>query len=135
MKKLIALAGIAVLTLSLSGAAIAQKANGQTQKAGHHHAQRHGALRGILKQKLAEKLDLTSAQKEKIHVLNEQFKAQLKGLKDSKLEKEAKKKQAKSMIKQHRENILGVLTPAQKAKLPELKKNHKRPARRGGGGV
>lgn len=135
MKKLIVLAGIAVLTLSLSGAAIAQtttKTQKDKQHVGRMHGKKHGAMRQVLKQQLAEKLGLTDAQKERIHVLNEQFKAQVKAQKDSKLEREAKRKQMKALFKGHRENILSVLTPEQKAKLKEMRKVRRGPAKRGG---
>lgn len=139
MKKLFAIAGLAVLTLSLSGAALAQNTTNQTQKAkqhagkGQHH--RHGAMRHMLSERLSEKLALTTAQKEKIRILNEQFKAQLKGLKDNKTEGSAKKKQAKSLFQQHRQSILSVLTAEQKAKLEAMKKTHRKPAQRRGGGA
>jgi len=135
MKKLIALAGIAVLTMSVSGAAIAQTTTKNTkekQHVGRAHGKHHG-FRHVLKAKFGEKLALTDAQKEKIRVLNEQFKAQVKAQKDSKLEREAKKKAMKGMFQQHRTNILNVLTPEQKAKLQEMKKARRAaPAKKGG---
>lgn len=129
MKKLIALAGIAVLTMSLSGVAIAQTTTKKDQTQKTHKREfgghRHGVLRGIAKAKISEKLALTDAQKEKIRVLNQQFKAQIKGLKDSKGDRDAKKGQLKSAFQQHRQAILNVLTAEQKAKLEAMKKIRK----------
>jgi len=62
--------------------------------------------------------------------LRGQFKAQLKALKEDKADRDAKKAQVKGIAKQHRDAVLNVLTPEQKAKLEALKKERKNRAQK-----
>jgi Spy/CpxP family protein refolding chaperone len=132
MKKLFTFATIAALTLAFAVTATAQSLGqsgvGKAQNNPHRRAGKQqgkqGHRHGFLKGQIAQKLGLTDVQKQRIHVLGEQFKAQLQALKAAPGDKASKKSQFQSLRKQHRESIMGVLTPAQRQQIEAFRKNH-----------
>ncbi len=138
MKKTITTLAVFALGASLAIAA-PQAQNGTWQGHGHH--------RGMMSQKMAEKLNLTDAQKAQIRDLNKQFREQNKAFFESaratfkeyraakqandtaKLQQlqpavDANRAQMKQLREAQRAKIESVLTPEQRTQLEQWKAQH-----------
>ncbi len=65
---------------------------------------------------MAEKLDLTSDQKQQMKSINMDFKNSMKELKNSNLSKEELKIKRKALHQERKQKIMALLTPEQKNK-------------------
>ncbi|WP_207496427.1 hypothetical protein [Aridibaculum aurantiacum] len=129
---------LSLLALAITFASFAQRAEGRAkkEKAGieqrHHKGDHKAGKRGG--DRLSE-LNLTDAQKSQLKAQNETFRKQMEELKNSNLSDDQKKERRQEIIKQRREQLQSILTPEQKQKAQELKKDFgaKRGARAGEG--
>lgn len=117
----------AVATLALAlGVPASQAAEDSAPSPDSSHerasSHRHGGERGERLKKLAEKLELTAEQKEKIRpILVEEARA-LKAVRDDDaLTKEARREKARDIRETHRAQIRSLLTPEQQAKFDAMK--------------
>ena len=76
---------------------------------------------------LAEKLNLTDAQKQQFRQINQSTRKQVMALRqDSSLTDEQKKEKMQAVRKQAHQEMFGVLTPEQKEKLKQMREEHKK---------
>lgn len=123
MKKL----ALGIMAVAISFASMAQsdtaKHRGQYKGAHKEFKQRGG-------REFGENLNLTEAQKSQVKTLNENFRNQMKALReDQSLSDEARKEKARALKTQHKSQIQALLTPEQKKQWEEQKgqgrgKNH-----------
>ncbi|HMP94444.1 MAG TPA: Spy/CpxP family protein refolding chaperone, partial [Phnomibacter sp.] len=120
MKKLLIIA----LPMLMAAAAIAQ--NPAKQSPRKAHARQHGMQRGAGMGKMAEKLNLTEAQKQQMQTLQQQHRQQMKELQsqDNITVKEQREKRAALMQQQHQQ-MQAILTPEQRQQLEQMKQNGK----------
>ena len=109
-------AGALVCGLIMAGAL---SANAQAAKGKSHHGQP--------RVKIAQVLGLTDSQKEQLKPILKDARAQKKAIDaDTKLTREEKRAKLKDLHKDTQEKIGAILTPEQKEKWAELRKEHHR---------
>jgi periplasmic protein CpxP/Spy len=114
---LIALGAMAFTSTASLAQAPAPQPPAKAAKAGKGE---HGKLAKVLKQ-----LNLTDQQKADLKPILMDQRTQAKAIReDSKLTPEQKKEKMKDLMKATHEKIAAILTPEQKAKLKELRRNH-----------
>jgi Spy/CpxP family protein refolding chaperone len=130
------LAMVAALLLT-PYAALAQQAqdqdkstSGQTQSDNQEQGKRQWRRGGMQRQrghmaKLAEKLNLTDAQKQQFQEIGQNMRKQAMAIRqDSSLSDDQKKEKMQSLRKQAHQQMFGVLTPEQKDKLKDMREQH-----------
>jgi periplasmic protein CpxP/Spy len=125
-----------LLFLPLAGQAQQQdKDQGQTsQQTGSQPdgQQRRGRMAGMQKQRqhmamLAQKLNLTDAQKEQFQQIGRGMRKQGMAIRqDSSLTEDQKKEKMLALRKQSHQQMFGVLTPEQKNQLKQMREQHKK---------
>ncbi len=146
MPKFVHRAALAAITftLLLSLGAMAQEPQGQTQgtgqstttpNSGQSDGSQHrgpGARRGGRgqdrhMQMLAQKLNLTDAQKQQFRQIGQQMRQQGMAIRnDSSLTDDQKKEKMQGLRKQSHQQMFGILTPEQKDQLKQLREQHKK---------
>ena len=102
-------------------------AGAQKGQQGDHMKGRGGKMekKGMMKHKMAEKLNLSDAQKEKMKTVNENFRKQMQDLKGKEnITVKDQRDQRYALAKKHKENIQAILTPDQKKQVEEMKTKH-----------
>jgi Spy/CpxP family protein refolding chaperone len=124
MKKII----VAVAAVAISFTSIAQDQQGKKWDKKDRTEQRGGHS------KIAEKLNLTDAQKTQAKTLNESFRKQMQELKaNTSITDDQRKERREALAKEHRSQFEAILTPEQKAKAQDLKKDFKGDKKEGRG--
>jgi len=145
MPKFVYRAALAAITftLLLSLGAMAQEPQGQTQGTGQsatttnsgqsdgsqRRGRRGGHGRGEDRhmQMLAQKLNLTDAQKQQFRQIGQQMRQQGMAIrKDSSLTDDQKKEKMQGLRKQSHQQMFAILTPEQKDQLKQLREQHKK---------
>ncbi len=117
MKKLV----VVMMALAISVASIAQ--NERAERKGNNGE--HKAY-GKQRQENFEKMNLSDAQKAQMKAANENFRNQMRSLKDDKTKSmEGQKERREALTKEHRASISSILTPAQRKQWQENKGNMK----------
>ena len=114
----------------MSFATFALSANAQTktpdhqwkhdgQEKGEHHGGHHKGM-------MFQKLNLSDAQKDQMKNINKDFKTKIESLKkNDQMTMGDFKTQKEALEKEHKSQMLGILTPAQKTQMEQLKKEGK----------
>lgn len=90
---------------------------------GHHFRKRGHFFMG----RIAQKLQLTDAQKTQIKAVKAEARKNAKALFENKgMAKEAKKEQLKQLRKHTHDQVMNILTPAQRTQLEEMRANFKK---------
>lgn len=119
MKKIL-LASLAALSLAVSVAVSPASAQFAPRAA---HAQGGGKLR-----KIANELGLSDAQKAQLRPLYQSAHQQAQAIKaDTTLTTDARKAKLKELARATRQQMLAILTPAQREKLKDIRQAHKNP--------
>jgi Spy/CpxP family protein refolding chaperone len=116
MKKIATIALAAVLAVGVTTAIAQVSTGGLQQKPGQHKHHGH-----FLMHRMAQQLGLSDAQKSEMKAIREKTKASLKTLHSSTVSKDAKKAEFKQIRQNAREQMLAVLTPAQRQKLQAMR--------------
>ena len=118
---------VASLLAALSVLAFGQVSTG-TAKQGHErkvHARNH-LHRGALRDRLAQKLNLSDEQKSRLQALRTKFRGEMKALRAAPGDRAAKKAQAKALAQDRMTQLKAILTPAQVKQLEAMRsKIHK----------
>jgi len=121
----------AVLALPFAASAQQQdqdngQSSGQTQNQNQGGRRRGGMQRGRQHMAMiAEKLNLTDAQKEQFEKIGQQTRKQAISIRqDNSLSDDQKKEKIQALRKQQHQQMFGVLTDEQKQKLKELRQQH-----------
>ncbi len=124
MKRLISIAVLSLAVVGLSVASFAQQTGGvkQDKKQGAVGHRGHAKMK-LAKKHMAEKLNLTAEQKQRVQILHDQTKARLQALKNSPGDRTSKAAKFKEIREASRTEFQSILTSDQKAKLQEMKKN------------
>jgi Spy/CpxP family protein refolding chaperone len=105
-----------------------KSSSGQTQSDNQEQGKRQWRRGGRQRQhmaKLAEKLNLTDAQKQQFQEISQNMRKQAMTIRqDSSLSDDQKKEKMQSLRKQAHQQMFGVLTPEQKDKLKEMREQH-----------
>ncbi len=118
MKKLIA----GILFLSV----ITFTANAQIKREHSNNGKAHGKMdHKKMKHDVAEKLNLSSAQKTEMKAINNYFKIKMQSLKGSSATEPGYDVKKKALIAERKQKIDALLTSEQKAQMAELKKEYK----------
>ncbi len=118
MKKLIA--GIFFLSV------ITFTANAQIKREHSNNGKGHGKMdHKKMKHDVAERLNLSSAQKTEMKAINNDFKTKMQSLKGSSATEPGYDVKKKALIAERKQKIDALLTPEQKAQKAELKKEYK----------
>jgi len=116
--------------LALPWAASAQQqdhdqSSGQNQNQDGRRQRRRGAIERQHMAMIAEKLNLTDAQKEQFQKIGQQTRKQAISIRqDSSLSDDQKKEKIQALHKQQHQQMFGVLTDEQKHKLKEMREQH-----------
>jgi len=129
MKRSITVA-IAILAVATSSVvALAQQGGAGDHDQKSQHAQKRaierGEFRRHLRHRVAEKLNLSAEQKQRLKILRDQTKASLDALNDQPGTRESKREKYRAIRQNAHEQFLGILDKEQKAKLEAMKKGFK----------
>jgi Spy/CpxP family protein refolding chaperone len=129
MKNRLAIMGLA---LALGVPAFAQEAKTKTdsdtskQSVQEDRMERRHARRGMMKDRLAQELNLTDAQKTQLRNMHQQNREQMKAIKtDDSLTQEQKKEKFKALHESRQAQMNSILTPDQQQKFAQIKENRK----------
>lgn len=113
---------LSLVAAALSFASFAQDAGKKIKKdkAGVEARHHKGGPRG---HELADKVNLNDAQKSQMKIQKQELRKQLEEVKNSNLSNDQKQARRKEILEQRREQMKGILTPEQKQKVKELKKD------------
>jgi periplasmic protein CpxP/Spy len=118
----------AVLALPCAASAQQQdQSSGQTQNQNQdgQRQRRRGAMQRQHMAMIAEKLNLTDAQKEQFQKIGQETRKQAISIRrDSSLSDDQKKEKIQALHKQQHQQMFGVLTDEQKQKLKEMREQH-----------
>lgn len=120
MKKIL----FSLLAVALTFTSIAQTTTQTENKAAKHH-DKEGKIKG----EVAKNLNLTSDQKHQLKVINHDYKEQMQTL-NSNTNTADIKQQREVLIKDYKQRVDNILTPEQRIKAEQLKRN--RPAKANG---
>jgi len=97
----------------------------QDQNQGAQRQRRRGGMQRQHMARIAEKLNLTDAQKEQFQKIGQETRKQAISIcQDSSLSDDQKKEKIQALRKQQHQQMFGVLTAEQKQKLKELREQH-----------
>lgn len=127
MKNRLAIMGLA---LALGVPAFAQETKTESdtskQSAQEDRMERRHARRGMMKDRLAQELNLTDAQKTQLRNMHQQNREQMKAIKtDDSLTQEQKKEKFKALHESRQAQMNSILTPDQQQKFAQIKENRK----------
>ncbi len=119
MKKILVINFIAFSCIILSVAAQCQTTTAQNKADVHHHCQHQ-------QERMIQALNLTSDQQEKLKVSHDDFKKQRAALnQDESISLKDYRDKKYALRKEEKKQLLSILTPDQKAKLSQIKKDEK----------
>jgi periplasmic protein CpxP/Spy len=122
----------AALTVLMLAPALVQAQQQEPDKDAAQGSQRRTRAAGIQRQRqhmamLAQKLNLTDAQKEQFQQIGRDMRKQGMAIRqDSSLNDEQKKEKMQALRKQAHQQMFGVLTPEQKEQLKQMREQHQK---------